>query len=68
LRQTDFFTEEEIDRFLGGNALEFLGLLPGGKNRERLENFYAKKKIAPPKWFTDTADYQPDGAGKVPVE
>jgi predicted TIM-barrel fold metal-dependent hydrolase len=64
LRQADFYTEKEIEDFLGGNALEFLGLVPGGKNRERLKDFYAKKKIAPPKWFTDTADYQPDRIGE----
>jgi len=59
LEQAGFFTEEEIEDFLGGNALEFLGLLPGGKNRERLEDFYMRKKIPLPNWFTSTADLQP---------
>jgi predicted TIM-barrel fold metal-dependent hydrolase len=59
LRQANFYAEEEIGDFLGGNALEFLGLLPGGKNRERLEDFYTRKKIPLPNWFTSTADLQP---------
>jgi predicted TIM-barrel fold metal-dependent hydrolase len=59
LEQANFYSEEEIGDFLGGNALEFLGLLPGGKNRERLKDFYAKKKIPLPNWFTSTADLQP---------
>jgi hypothetical protein len=59
LEQANFYSEEEIGDFLGGNALEFLGLLPGGKNRERLKDFYARKKIPLPNWFTSTADLQP---------
>jgi predicted TIM-barrel fold metal-dependent hydrolase len=59
LRQADFYAGEEIEDFLGGNALEFLGLLPGGKNRERLKDFYTRKKIPLPYWFTSTAGPQP---------
>ena len=55
LKHEDFFTDGEIQDFLGGNALNFLGLLPGGKNRERLEKFYRSKEIDPPKWFKSTS-------------
>jgi len=55
LKHVNPFTDEEIDDFLGGNALKFLGLLPGGKNRERLEKFYKKKEIDPPEWFKLTS-------------
>ncbi len=46
------FNNDEIENFLGGNALNFLGLKPGGKNLERLEKFYKKNKIKTPKWLT----------------
>jgi predicted TIM-barrel fold metal-dependent hydrolase len=59
MEQASFYTKEEMENFLGGNALEFLGLLPGGKNRERLKDFYAKEKIPPPYWFTSTASQKP---------
>ena len=49
------FTDEEIAGFLGGNALNFLGLLPGGQNRDRLEKFYKREGIAPPEWFKSTS-------------
>jgi predicted TIM-barrel fold metal-dependent hydrolase len=57
LRHRDLFTEEEIDDFLGGNAMRFLGLLPGRKrnNRKRLEEFYQNHGIDPPDWFKRTA-------------
>jgi predicted TIM-barrel fold metal-dependent hydrolase len=51
LRHKNLFTDTEIDDFLGGNALRFLGLLPGGKNRRRLEKFYECKNIELPEWF-----------------
>jgi predicted TIM-barrel fold metal-dependent hydrolase len=44
----------EIDAFLGGNALKFLGLLPGGKNRNRLKDFYLYNHIEEPQWFKAT--------------
>ncbi len=49
------FTDEEIDDFLGGNALRFLGLLPGGQNRNRLKKFYKAQGITPPDWFKATS-------------
>jgi predicted TIM-barrel fold metal-dependent hydrolase len=55
LKSDDLFSETEIDDFLGRNALNFLGLLPGGKNRERLQQFYASHDITPPEWFQSTA-------------
>ena len=55
LQHGDFFNDEEIDDFLGGNALTFLGLLPEGKNRYRLEKFYNRHNIAEPKWFKVTS-------------
>ena len=51
LRHDNLFAKEEIEDFFGGNALRFLGLLPGGKNRERLEKFYTDNNIDPPEWF-----------------
>jgi hypothetical protein len=63
LREGNLFNDEEIADFLGGNALDFLGLLPLGtspqegwtKNRERLQRFYQDHSITPPDWFTSTA-------------
>ena len=63
LREGDLFTSDEIDDFLGGNALHFLGLLPLDTkpedgwtgNRKRLQSFYETNKIDPPAWFTSTA-------------
>jgi predicted TIM-barrel fold metal-dependent hydrolase len=60
LKHRNLFTNEEIDDFLGGNAVKFLGLLPkAGKrkkdgNWERLKKFYKNHKIDPPKWFKST--------------
>lgn len=54
LKSDGLFSNEEIDDFLGSNALNFLGLLPGGKNRERLEQFYISHSIEPPEWFLST--------------
>lgn len=59
LEDPQIFTPQDIDRFLGGNALEFLGLLPIGTapasgwtgNRKRLEDFYRRNGITPPGWF-----------------
>jgi predicted TIM-barrel fold metal-dependent hydrolase len=63
LKNDDLFKSEEIDAFLGGNALHFLGLLPLGTkpedgwtgNRQRLQSFYESKHIDPPAWFKATA-------------
>lgn len=51
MKRTGFYDEDEISDFLGGNAMAFLGLLSGGKNRIRLEKFYQKQGIPLPKWF-----------------
>ncbi len=55
LKSNDLFSDEEIEDFLGSNALRFLRLLPGEKNRERLADFYQKHSIIPPEWFRATA-------------
>ena len=54
LKHHNLFTDDEIGDFLGGNALNFLGLLPGGKNRARLEKFYDDNNIDKPEWFRNT--------------
>ena len=37
--------------FFGGNAASYLGLRPKEETRKRLEEFYAKRKIAAPDWM-----------------
>lgn len=59
------FSKDEITAFLGGNALDFLGLRPGGKNRERLVRFYKKEGIHPPEWFNLTSGSQAPGPASV---
>ena len=54
LKHNGLFTDEEFEDFLGGNSMKFLGLLPGGKNRERLTAFYSNHTIDPPEWFTSS--------------
>ncbi len=51
LTAAELYTGDELADFRGGNALEFLGLLPGAKNHERLGSFYRAHGIAPPAWF-----------------
>lgn len=59
LNDPQIFTTQEIDRFLGGNALEFLGLqsittTPTSGwtgNRKRLDAFYRRNGITSPEWF-----------------
>jgi predicted TIM-barrel fold metal-dependent hydrolase len=63
LAEGQIFSQDEMNDFLGRNALRFLGLLPVGtppemgwcKNRERLGAFYQKENIDPPGWFKTTA-------------
>jgi predicted TIM-barrel fold metal-dependent hydrolase len=59
LRDAGFYTESGMADFLGGNALEFLGLTPGGRNRERLKKFYGEHRIAPPRWFESIEEGSP---------
>ncbi len=54
LTNNNLFSLAEIEGFLGGNALRFLGLTPNGQNRKRLLKFYQAEKIDPPKWFIDS--------------
>ncbi len=63
LRHGGFFNDDEIDGFLGGNALRFLGLLPGGRNRERLATFYRSHGFEEPGWFKNTK-----GAGRAALD
>ncbi len=56
------WSPDQVQDFLGGNALRFLGLLPLGTpptqgwtgNRERLRDYYASEGITPPSWFVQT--------------
>ncbi|KPJ66018.1 hypothetical protein AMJ44_09135 [candidate division WOR-1 bacterium DG_54_3] len=59
LKHKSLFTDPEIEDFLGGNAVNFLGLLPGSKNRQRLEKFYDDNEIDHPEWFGRTAGLEP---------
>ena len=51
LKDGNLFNEEDIENFLGGNSLRFLGLERGGKSRKRLEKFYKENGIEKPQWF-----------------
>ena len=55
LSHGELYNRDEIADFMGGNAMRFLGLLPGGQNRQRLARFYRNQGQAPPAWFTATA-------------
>ncbi|WP_417466039.1 amidohydrolase family protein [Kordiimonas sp.] len=52
---TDGIVSEK--RFLGGNAVDFLGLRPGDRPFERLRSYYANNpyKVIEPKWLTRAA-------------
>ena len=54
MKKSQLYTDQDMDDFMGGNSMEFLGLLPGGKNRDRLEKFYEKHGMEPPKWFKES--------------
>ncbi len=60
LKEGDLFDDDAIAAFLGGNALDFMGLLPLGtpngwtKNRERLQRFYRDNQMEEPEWFRET--------------
>jgi hypothetical protein len=51
LEYDNLFSRKEIKYFFGGNSLEYLGLVPGRKNRQRLFRFYKKHKIKRPGWL-----------------
>jgi predicted TIM-barrel fold metal-dependent hydrolase len=51
LKENNLFSDEEIDAFLGGNALKFLCLNRGESNWNRLKSFYKKHHITPPDWY-----------------
>ena len=48
---SDHFSESETNLFIGQNAVKFLGLQPGGKNRERLYQFYTRNELQFPQWW-----------------
>ena len=40
--------------FFGANAVNFLGLKRGQRNRARLEAFYGRHEVSTPDWVTKT--------------
>jgi len=51
MMKAEMHGQASLDDFRGGNALQFLGLVPGGMNRQRLERFYQSNGIARPSWL-----------------
>jgi hypothetical protein len=51
LEEAGLFADDELGRFRGGNALEFLGLLAGGGNRKRLLRLYQTHGTTLPEWY-----------------
>jgi len=51
LSHNNNFSNQDIDNFLSGNALNFLGLHKDDKNFQRLDSFYRDHNINPPGWF-----------------
>jgi hypothetical protein len=51
LEQAAIFSGADMERFRGGNALEFLGLLAGGGNRKRLLRLYQTHGTSVPEWY-----------------
>jgi len=45
------FPTEMIEDFLGGNAVRFMGIAPGGSTRSRLERFYAERGMQRATWM-----------------
>jgi predicted TIM-barrel fold metal-dependent hydrolase len=45
------FGAEAVDKFMGSNAAQFLGLHSGNKTRQRLELFYDRYNIPAPEWI-----------------
>jgi predicted TIM-barrel fold metal-dependent hydrolase len=44
--------EVAVQKFLGGNAMGFLGLVTGGKNAKRLAQYYTAKNLPKPDWLS----------------
>jgi predicted TIM-barrel fold metal-dependent hydrolase len=55
LTASGLYDRAQLDRFRGGNALEFLGLIAGGANRQRLLAFYQSNGITIPEWYRPAA-------------
>lgn len=49
-------SQSDNDKFLGLNAVNFLGLNKNAANRNRLEEFYLKHNISKPKWVKKLED------------
>lgn len=45
-----------VQKFLGSNAMRFLGLVKGGANAERLVRYYAAKSLPKPDWLAAIED------------
>jgi len=61
LSHDGLYTPSDIDDFLGGNAMRFLGLLSGNPNWQRLKDFYAAEGVPHPDWFPPSASPQSPG-------
>lgn len=44
----------DLEKAMGGNALNFLGLSPGARGRARIEAYYGRVNISPPAWLVGT--------------
>jgi hypothetical protein len=50
-RMESLFPEDLRTRFMGLNAVAYLGLKPGEATRGRLEAFYKRNKMQLPNWY-----------------
>lgn len=57
LREAEVFLDSELDRFRGGNALDFLGLGAKGDNHRRLLRLYQNHGAAAPEWLRQAGRY-----------
>jgi hypothetical protein len=48
---SNHYSEPETNHFVGGNAIHFLGLQPGGKAREHLYQYYTNNELNIPAWW-----------------
>jgi predicted TIM-barrel fold metal-dependent hydrolase len=51
VREGGLYGSDDLRDFLYRNAMRFLGLMPGDKNRQRLAGFYAAHGYEQPDWF-----------------